>query len=516
MSAAAAHVRVESPRPTSSTTGGRRFNQLPNALIPLVSGTAYRVAGVLAAHADRATGECFPRVKTIAKELGGRSDRTVQRALRELEGVGYLVTTPYFDRDDAPPSTRRARKKDGGQSTNTYRLCPEAVGAVIPLPMTERSGEPERGSEQEIQSPGERRTCHPPPVTFVSPLEPEPGCEPEPGEPSGTPPSDAREPRARPAGGERQQQRILIDHQATVAVLDAIVRDLEMDDLRADLLARTSKAWELAHLVDDLLDDGWPASELHIRLTAAWPDEVMSSTRLLVWRAGQLLLDDPPDDEADVPVEVSSLRCRHVRVEWVELDDGSVIERCLDCPPGPVVDLEGVIDAETTPEAAVSAPLTASEGARGTSTAVDVDEGAEGRLHDVEEWGEDPGEPRKVTEVVGVSPTVVGEITEEPGPAPVIEEGAGGAAGGASPEAIARARELLAATTKPPRRRSEGPLRVFGTLAVTETPASVDLRGSGGYLGVTTPEPSPRSSAAFPEDRFGLRARAEARARGAA
>ncbi|MDP9019772.1 MAG: helix-turn-helix domain-containing protein, partial [Actinomycetota bacterium] len=112
-----------------------------------MGGTAYRVAAVLAAHADRDSGECFPKVRTIAAELGGCSDRTVQRGLRELEEVGYLVVTPYFDRPDAKPSPRKSRDASGRQSTNTYRLCPEALGAVIPLPTKER----ERGREQAVR-----------------------------------------------------------------------------------------------------------------------------------------------------------------------------------------------------------------------------------------------------------------------------------------------------------------------------------------------------------------------------
>ncbi len=189
MSAAAVPIHATGPRQrlTASVTGGRSFCQLPNGLVALVSGRAYRVAAVLAGDADRTTGECFPKVRTIAKKLGGCSERTVQRGLRELEEVGYLVTTPYFDRPDASPAARGRRKAGDGsgrQSTNSYRLCPEALGQVIPLPV-----EP-RPSIESVTAPVPDLSPAPP-VTDQALHDPEsvPGFDPESG---GLPPPTPR------------------------------------------------------------------------------------------------------------------------------------------------------------------------------------------------------------------------------------------------------------------------------------------------------------------------------------
>jgi len=51
---------------------------------------------------------CFPAIPTIARETG-LSERTVQRALKELCEEGYIVKTPRY-------------RKNGSQSSNLYLL----------------------------------------------------------------------------------------------------------------------------------------------------------------------------------------------------------------------------------------------------------------------------------------------------------------------------------------------------------------------------------------------------------
>lgn len=51
---------------------------------------------------------CFPAIPTMARETG-LSERTVQRALKELCAEGYIVKTPRY-------------RKNGSQSSNLYLL----------------------------------------------------------------------------------------------------------------------------------------------------------------------------------------------------------------------------------------------------------------------------------------------------------------------------------------------------------------------------------------------------------
>lgn len=57
---------------------------------------------------SKSGGMCWPRVRLIA-EKACTSQRTVQRVLKELEETGLL-------------QIERKYRKDGGQSSNVYRL----------------------------------------------------------------------------------------------------------------------------------------------------------------------------------------------------------------------------------------------------------------------------------------------------------------------------------------------------------------------------------------------------------
>ena len=80
---------------------------------------------------------CFPAIPTIARETG-LSERTVQRALKELCEEGYIVKTPRY-------------RKNGGQSSNLYLLVVKDNQAMILLETVESNGEyeSERKSSEE-------------------------------------------------------------------------------------------------------------------------------------------------------------------------------------------------------------------------------------------------------------------------------------------------------------------------------------------------------------------------------
>jgi len=60
-------------------------------------GVAKLVAMVLADYADPATGKCWPKIPTLAKQCS-QSERTVQRKLRLLEDLDLLHAEPSWDR----------------------------------------------------------------------------------------------------------------------------------------------------------------------------------------------------------------------------------------------------------------------------------------------------------------------------------------------------------------------------------------------------------------------------------
>ncbi len=364
----------------------------------------------------------------------------------------------------------------------------------------------------------------------------------------GTPLSDVRETRARPAGGKRKPSRIVDqehdhDHAGdafldalAVALVDNYERDAahRLDHARA---RRTRAIRRLRSGGAERLAAGWGAEQLAQEVIGTRDlDDVSHLDAVLASRLDAVPLD-PRHAAAVVTDDGAHARCSGA-TRWIELVDGDALV-CVDCAdqpgplqPRPFVVVQEAIVTEAAPEAAVSAPLSASEGLRGASTVAGADEGADGDLHDV--FDAFFGRRRTVIDVVA-APAAADETIEEPEPeqggheldecteegaqaitAPEVADDQGAPAATPPPEAIARLREILAATAGPPRRHSQGPVQAFGSLASTERPVGRPLSASGGRPEAITPEPSPRASAAIHEDRFGLRARAEARARGAA
>jgi hypothetical protein len=102
------------------------------------------VGGVLANHADRLGGSCWPSLATIASEAGANR-RSVLYALRELENAGLLE-----------------RKRRGGHAPTCYRLVlPQAEakeGAhIFPQPV-ERSVE-SLGTAESLGAPAVISRC---------------------------------------------------------------------------------------------------------------------------------------------------------------------------------------------------------------------------------------------------------------------------------------------------------------------------------------------------------------------
>lgn len=77
---------------------------------------------ILANYADE-HGSCFPSYKHIAKIVGLKDHKGVQRVIKEFERAGLL-------------RIEHRREDDGGQTSNRYHLSlnPSPKGAVTPLP----------------------------------------------------------------------------------------------------------------------------------------------------------------------------------------------------------------------------------------------------------------------------------------------------------------------------------------------------------------------------------------------
>jgi len=85
------------------------FSRLPSAAVfdRRVSKTALRVLAAIGVYSDK-SGVCYPGVKTLARRLGVTRP-AVQRQLRKLEQLGYLVT-------------KHRSRGIGGYGSNLYQI----------------------------------------------------------------------------------------------------------------------------------------------------------------------------------------------------------------------------------------------------------------------------------------------------------------------------------------------------------------------------------------------------------
>lgn len=91
------------PRPGIPLQSPGGYTKLPDAvlLLDLTPREFQTLAHLLSFR--RAGGPIFPRVRVLAERMRC-SERTVQRAIRGLEGAGMLVVVPQFRRDDSQTS----------------------------------------------------------------------------------------------------------------------------------------------------------------------------------------------------------------------------------------------------------------------------------------------------------------------------------------------------------------------------------------------------------------------------
>ena len=87
-----------------------KIEYMTNAFQSDLKPRARLVLHCLALHSNK-EGQCFPSIKTIAKECG-YSVNTIKRALDDLVEAGFVVKEARFD----------AERKHGGQTSNLYTL----------------------------------------------------------------------------------------------------------------------------------------------------------------------------------------------------------------------------------------------------------------------------------------------------------------------------------------------------------------------------------------------------------
>jgi len=102
-----------------------------------LSESAVEVLKTLSRHACDIVGVAFPKVETLA-ELVGKSVRTVQRALKTLEGYGIIKRIPTI---------RTTGKRKGGNGHNVYVI--QSVENVKELPSDMPPVTPEMSPRQE-------------------------------------------------------------------------------------------------------------------------------------------------------------------------------------------------------------------------------------------------------------------------------------------------------------------------------------------------------------------------------
>lgn len=87
-----------------------KIEYMTNAFQSDLKPRARLVLHCLALHSNK-EGQCFPSIKTIAKECG-YSVNTIKRALDDLVEAGFVVKEARFDTE----------RKHGGQTSNLYTL----------------------------------------------------------------------------------------------------------------------------------------------------------------------------------------------------------------------------------------------------------------------------------------------------------------------------------------------------------------------------------------------------------
>jgi DNA-binding transcriptional regulator YhcF (GntR family) len=114
-----------------------KIEYMTNAFQSDLKPRARLVLNCLALHCNK-DGQCFPSIKTIAKECG-YSVNTVKRALDDLVKAGFITKEARFDTE----------RKHGGQTSNLYTL-----NIVEPKKEESKSPEVEREQSEQVKENG--------------------------------------------------------------------------------------------------------------------------------------------------------------------------------------------------------------------------------------------------------------------------------------------------------------------------------------------------------------------------
>lgn len=114
-----------------------KIEYMTNAFQSDLKPRARLVLNCLALHCNK-DGQCFPSIKTIAKECG-YSVNTVKRALDDLVKAGFITKEARFDTE----------RKHGGQTSNLYTL-----NIVKPKKEESKSPEVEREQSEQVKENG--------------------------------------------------------------------------------------------------------------------------------------------------------------------------------------------------------------------------------------------------------------------------------------------------------------------------------------------------------------------------
>lgn len=118
------------------------FSQIPDWITDSdISDGAYRLFGVLCTYASRDTRKCHPARSTLAQRIG-KTDRMVDKYLKELVGIGCIETIPRMSEDNPKVQT---------SNEYTLRLIPPDIRVAkyfTPPSETDYAGGGETGYAQ--------------------------------------------------------------------------------------------------------------------------------------------------------------------------------------------------------------------------------------------------------------------------------------------------------------------------------------------------------------------------------
>jgi DNA-binding transcriptional ArsR family regulator len=207
--------------------GMKQFVCLPSEMLQaeLSTGATKALLGLLS-YRNRKTGQCNPRIEKLSKRLGGASDSTVRRWLRELRQAGILEAT-----------------KQRGKA-NSYRiLCPVTNDRTGPV-KNDRTGPPYPYMNQKKLEPAAKERV---PVAAAAAVSPKP-----------------------PASANLDEHTVSIVRQS----LQLLARETHMRPPDEDLVRRVIKAAR-----------GAPGDVIHETLVSFW-----KRGRLATMRSWGLLL----------------------------------------------------------------------------------------------------------------------------------------------------------------------------------------------------------------------------------